>query len=127
MCGGWPIGSTCANRVGSVCRTIAVTSPPRVELSDAFGNLVLSGSYAACAELLNADGQTLEGDKQTLQGDKQAPLVSGVATFSSISMPLKGEGYRLAFTFVTAGAACGDPGAMVGEVSFSAYGVGRRA
>ena len=46
------------------------------------------------------------------------PLVAGTATFASISMPLKGEGYRLAFSFVAAGAACGDAAATVGEVSF---------
>ena len=44
------------------------------------------------------------------------PLVAGAATFASISMPLKGEGYRLAFSFVAAGAACGDAPATVGEV-----------
>jgi hypothetical protein len=105
---GWPIGSTCANRVGSVCREIVVTNPPRVELSDAFGNLVLTGDYVACTELQNAKGQEL-------QGDTSVRLIRGAATFSNISLPLQGVGYRLAFTFVRYGAQCGDVDALVGS------------
>ena len=91
------VGSQCVQYKGPQCLTTELRAPPRIQVADERGNVVLTGDWFACARLqkVNATNSSL---MKVLQGDAQVKFVDGIAVYTNLAVPLVSEGYFFNFS-----------------------------
>jgi hypothetical protein len=85
---GTVLGSVCLKAKGAICLFSDLRYPPKVQVSDSFGNPVRTGSWFACARLINTTSASTDFE---FLGDVQVKAVDGIATFTNLQVVLQGQ------------------------------------
>lgn len=91
---GTVLGSVCLKAKGAICLFSDLRYPPKVQVSDSFGNPVRTGSWFACARLISTTSASTDFE---FLGDVQVKAVDGIATFTNLQVVLQGQ-YLINFT-----------------------------
>src|SRR5439155_1527430 len=88
---------------GDTTAGVSISPPVRVQVLDAFGNLVSSDTSTVTVAIASNPGGG------TLSGSTTATVSGGTATFANLSINRAGSGYSLAATDAALGGATSDP------------------